>query len=131
MTFSFTGPAPTWVEDVTIQIAARLIVAGLDDLPIEETGESHGLHERGIATLRALIGEMEWPDVCLALRSAAERLPEPSDEHEPVTEELTGLTYDASATQLLPILPPGDASVTQLLPVLSQQHVHGDDQRDA
>lgn len=72
----------TWVDDSIIQSAAQLIVAGLDELPVEDTAEWRGYNNEDAKAFKALIEELNWPDLCVALRLAAERLPEPTYDDE-------------------------------------------------
>lgn len=66
-----------YVDYEIISSAAQLIRGMLDNgLPVEDEARFQGFDAEQTKTLRALIQELDWGDLCVALRQAATRLPE-------------------------------------------------------
>jgi hypothetical protein len=70
------------VDAEIISAAAELMTADIGSLPWEDHAEWRGFDEADTGTFQALLDEITWADLIPALRTAAERLPEPSDEEE-------------------------------------------------
>jgi hypothetical protein len=65
-----------------ISAAAHLIAVDIESLPCEEDAEWRGFDEEDAKTYQALLSEITWADLIPAVRSAADRLPEPTDDED-------------------------------------------------
>lgn len=64
-------------DEQLIQTIADLIVTALDDVTDEV--DDTGCTEEDAELMKAVLGEMNRTDLALAVRAAADRLPEPTD----------------------------------------------------
>lgn len=76
-----------FVESEVIEATAQLIVAGIDDLPVEDDAEWHGWGSSVAGVMQSLIDELTVHDLFVALRSAAARLPEPAVEADEAADD--------------------------------------------
>lgn len=70
-----------YVDHEVLTATARLIQGAVENgLPVGDEADFAGLGERSAAIMQDLLDELEVPDLLLALRAVADRMPEPEDD---------------------------------------------------